>query len=118
MHDTPTLELFSWGVSELKPRTKLGSWLSFCCGFHEIEAEKHEAFPNVETESITFWISACSKEMEEKRNERKKLQLFKQFVYHWEFIYKTEYLKLPILQLERIQKLIDFHMAIWICHDL
>jgi hypothetical protein len=72
MHDTPTLELFSWGVSELKPRTKLGSWLSFRCGFQEIDAEKHEAFPNVETESITFWISACSKEKDEKQKERKK----------------------------------------------
>lgn len=49
-----TLEEFSWGVSELKPKTKLESWLSPLCGFHDIDADMHEALPNVETDSITF----------------------------------------------------------------
>lgn len=40
---------------------KLESWLSPLCGFHDIDADMHEALPNVETDSITFWNSACQK---------------------------------------------------------
>lgn len=49
-----TLGELSCGVSELKPKIKLDSWPSPFCGFHEIHAVKHEAFPTTETESITF----------------------------------------------------------------
>lgn len=54
-----TLEEFSSGVSELKPKTKLDSWLSPLRGFQDIDADKHKALLNVETDSITFWNSAC-----------------------------------------------------------
>lgn len=49
-----TLEELSCCVSELKPKAKLDSWLTPLCGFHEIDADKHEALPNVDTESLTF----------------------------------------------------------------
>lgn len=53
-----TLEEFSCGVSELKPKTKLDSWLSPLRRFQDIDADKHKALLNVETDSITFWNSA------------------------------------------------------------
>lgn len=58
-----TLDEFSCAISELKPKTKVDSWLSPLCGFQDIDADKHEALPNVETDSITFWNSACQKDM-------------------------------------------------------
>lgn len=61
-----TLEELSCCVSELKPKTKLDSWLSPLCGFHEIDADKHDALPNVDTESLTFWNSAWPKWIIEK----------------------------------------------------
>lgn len=48
----------SCGVSEWKPKTKLDCWLSPLCGFQETDADKHKAFPNVDTESLAFWNSA------------------------------------------------------------
>lgn len=53
-----TLEELSCGISELNPRTKLNCWLSPICGIHEMDADKHEAFANLDTESMTFWNSA------------------------------------------------------------
>lgn len=41
-------------MSELNPKAKLAGWDSFLKGFQEIEAEKHEAFPNLVTGSVTF----------------------------------------------------------------
>lgn len=58
-----TLEEFNWGVSELKPRTKLDSWPSPLTGFQETDADEQTAFPNVETESITFWNSAWKEQV-------------------------------------------------------
>lgn len=54
-----TLGELNWGKSELKPRTKLACWFSPLCGFHAIDADKQDGRPNLETESVTFWNSAC-----------------------------------------------------------
>lgn len=48
-------------MSELNPTTKLDCWVSPLWGFQEIDADKHEDFPNLVTESITLWNSAYKK---------------------------------------------------------
>jgi len=48
------LEELSSDVFELKPIRKLDSWLSPFCRFQDMDAERHEAFPNAETDSIAF----------------------------------------------------------------
>lgn len=49
---------FNCGVSELKSSTKFAGLLSLLCGFQEIDEDEHEAFPNLVTESVTFWNSS------------------------------------------------------------
>lgn len=53
-----TLGELNWERSELQPSTKLDCWLSPLCGFHAMDADMHDGFPYLETESITFWNSA------------------------------------------------------------
>jgi hypothetical protein len=52
--DLVTLEELSSGVFELKPTGKLDSWLPPFCGFKDMDAERDKAFPNEDTDSITF----------------------------------------------------------------
>lgn len=54
-----TFAQFSAGVFDLKPKTKLDCRTSLLCGFHEMDADKQETLPNLDTKSITFWNSAC-----------------------------------------------------------
>lgn len=49
-----TLAELSSDVFELKPTRKLDSWLPPFCGLKDMDAERHTAFPNEETDSITF----------------------------------------------------------------
>lgn len=45
---------FSDGILELKPKIKLDCWTSLFCGFQEMEADRQEALPNLDTTSTTF----------------------------------------------------------------
>lgn len=61
-----TLEELSCGESDLKPTIKLDPSAWPILGFQQIDADVHETFPERETESRTFWNSACNvKEMTE-----------------------------------------------------
>lgn len=56
-----TLAELNWGRSALKPKTKVECWISSLLGFHAIEADTHDAFLMLDTESITFGNSACKR---------------------------------------------------------
>lgn len=49
-----TFAEFNDGVFELKPKTKLDCRTSIRSGFHEMDADTQETFPNLDTKSITF----------------------------------------------------------------
>lgn len=65
-----TLGELSCNEFELKPKTKLASWLPLPGGIQHIDADTHITFPSKDTESIIFWNSACPK-----MNDRKDINI-------------------------------------------